>query len=32
MSDPFLDTIRLVAFDFAPVGLALCQGQTLPIA
>lgn len=31
MSDPFLGTIRLVAFNFAPVGWALCQGQTLPI-
>ena len=32
MSDPFLGTIRLVAFNFAPVGWALCQGQTLPIS
>jgi len=32
MSDPFLGTIRLVGFNFAPVGWALCQGQTLPIS
>lgn len=32
MSEFFLGTIRLVAFDFAPVGWALCQGQALPIA
>ena len=32
MSDPFLGTIRLVGFNFAPVGWALCQGQALPIA
>jgi len=32
MSDPFIATIRLVGFNFAPVGWALCQGQTLSIA
>ena len=32
MSDPFLGTIRLVGFNFAPVGWALCQGQSLPIS
>ena len=32
MSDPFLGTIRLVGFNFAPVGWALSQGQTLPIS
>jgi microcystin-dependent protein len=32
MSQAFLGTIRLVAFNFAPVGWALCQGQSLPIA
>src|SRR5580692_11363211 len=32
MSDPFLGTIRLVGFNFAPVGWALCQGQILPIS
>lgn len=31
MSDVFLGTIRLVAFDYAPLGWALCQGQALPI-
>lgn len=32
MSDFFLGTIRLVGFNFAPVGWALCQGQPLSIA
>jgi microcystin-dependent protein len=32
MSTPFLGTIRLVGFNFAPVGWALCQGQTLTIS
>jgi microcystin-dependent protein len=32
MSNFFLGTIRLVGFNFAPVGWALCQGQTLPIS
>ena len=32
MSNPFLGTIRLVGFNFAPVGWALCQGQTLSIS
>jgi microcystin-dependent protein len=32
MSAPFLGTIRLVGFNFAPVGWALCQGQTMQIA
>jgi microcystin-dependent protein len=32
MSQAFLGAIRLVAFNFAPVGWALCQGQSLPIA
>ena len=32
MSDPFIGTIRLVGFNFAPVDWALCQGQTLPIS
>lgn len=31
MSEAFLGTIRLVGFNFAPVGWALCQGQTLAI-
>ena len=32
MSEPFLGTIRLVGFNFAPVRWALCQGQALPIS
>jgi microcystin-dependent protein len=32
MSEPFLGTIRLVGFNFAPVNWALCQGQLLPIS
>jgi len=32
MSQPFLGTMRLVGFNFAPVGWALCQGQALPIS
>jgi microcystin-dependent protein len=31
MSDPFVGEIRAVAFSFAPVGWALCNGQTMPI-
>ncbi|HTV44170.1 MAG TPA: tail fiber protein [Stellaceae bacterium] len=31
MSDPFIGTIRLVAFNFAPVGWALCDGTALLI-
>lgn len=31
MSDPFLSEIKLVAFNFAPRGWALCNGQLLPI-
>ncbi len=31
MSDQFLGEIRLVGFNFAPVGWAFCQGQLLPI-
>jgi microcystin-dependent protein len=30
--DPFVAEIRLFAFNFAPVGWALCQGQILPIS
>ena len=32
MSQAFLGTIRLVGFNFAPVGWALCQGQSLSIS
>jgi microcystin-dependent protein len=30
--DPFIGEIRMVGFNFAPVGWALCNGQLLPIA
>lgn len=32
MADPFVAEIRPVAFDFAPTGWALCNGQLLPIS
>lgn len=32
MSEPFIAEIKLVAFNFAPRGWALCNGQILPIA
>jgi microcystin-dependent protein len=31
MAEPFLGEIRLVGFNFAPQGWALCAGQILPI-
>jgi microcystin-dependent protein len=31
-ADPFVGQIAIVAFNFAPVGWATCQGQVLPIA
>ena len=31
MSEPFLSEIRIVSFNFAPRGWALCNGQILPI-
>ena len=31
MAEPFLSEIRLMSFQFAPVGWALCNGQLLPI-
>lgn len=31
MSEPFLAEIRIVSFNFAPRGWALCNGQLLPI-
>lgn len=31
MSTPFLGEIKMVAFNFAPKGWALCNGQLLPI-
>jgi microcystin-dependent protein len=30
--DPFLGEIRMVGFNFAPVGWAFCNGQILPIS
>lgn len=32
MSDPFVGEIRIVGFNFAPVGWAFCNGQILSIA
>ncbi len=32
MSEAFIGEVRLVGFDFAPRGWALCNGQSLPIA
>ena len=32
MADPFLGEIRIVGFNFAPVGWATCDGQILSIA
>jgi microcystin-dependent protein len=31
MAEPFLSEIRLMSFDFAPKGWALCNGQLLPV-
>ncbi|MCW2672743.1 MAG: microcystin dependent protein [Frankiales bacterium] len=31
MAEPFLAEIRLMSFNFAPTGWALCDGQLLPI-
>jgi microcystin-dependent protein len=32
MADPFLGEIRIMAFNFAPRGWALCNGQILPVS
>lgn len=32
MSDPFVAEIRIVGFNFAPTGWALCDGQIMPIS
>ena len=32
MSQPYVGEIRLVGFNFAPVGWAFCQGQIMPIS
>src|ERR1041385_7503727 len=31
MAEPFLSEIRIMSFNFAPKGWALCNGQTLQI-
>src|SRR6185437_15949792 len=31
MSNPFLSEIRIMSFNFAPKGWAMCNGQLLPI-
>lgn len=31
MAEPFLSEIRMMSFNFAPKGWALCNGQLLPI-
>lgn len=31
MSEPFLSEIKIVSFNFAPKGWAMCNGQSLPI-
>ncbi|MEO5328953.1 MAG: tail fiber protein [Magnetococcus sp. THC-1_WYH] len=31
MAEPYLGEIRLVAFNYAPAGWALCEGQTLTV-
>ena len=31
MAEPFLSEIRIMSFEFAPKGWALCNGQILPI-
>ena len=31
MSEPFISEIRMMSFNFAPQGWALCNGQLLPI-
>jgi microcystin-dependent protein len=32
MSEPFLGEMKMVGFNFAPVGWAFCQGQTMAIS
>src|SRR5512139_3604600 len=31
MSDPFIGEIKMVGFNFAPLGWAFCNGQIMPI-
>jgi microcystin-dependent protein len=32
MSEPFIGEIRAYAFDYAPIGYAVCNGATLPVS
>src|SRR4051812_21930814 len=32
MAQPYIGEIRMIGFNFPPVGWMLCQGQTLPIS
>ncbi|HVT12560.1 MAG TPA: tail fiber protein [Fimbriimonadaceae bacterium] len=32
MADPFIGEVKLVPYNFAPVGWAICAGQLLPIS
>ena len=32
MAEPYFGEIKIVGFDFAPKGWAVCNGQVLPIA
>ena len=32
MADPFVAEIRILGFNFAPIGWAFCDGQLLPIS
>jgi Phage Tail Collar Domain len=31
VAEPFLSEVRIMSFEFAPKGWALCNGQLLPI-
>jgi microcystin-dependent protein len=31
MAEPFLSEIKILSFNFAPKGWAMCNGQLLPI-
>jgi microcystin-dependent protein len=31
LAEPFLSEVRIMSFDFAPKGWAMCNGQLLPI-
>jgi len=32
MAEPFLSEIRIMSFEYAPKGWALCNGQSCPFA